>query len=187
MGDLSNRAQEIAAFLDMYVNLPKQPQVLSETQLITEVLNGTIDGVIACKLKPKNETIREKWSAFPPIYKRIDVQPHMLGTYSVGINTKWNLMTKAANLLVNVTETKGVQLFDTRFCRWLANEEGYTIYNVKYVTQWKCIAIFEAMIQKIVDLRRFGDTEEVLRCISEIAKLLLNAAYGKMVSPFLMT
>ena len=185
MGLLAGHAGDIAEFLAKHVNFSAlHPPEMSEEQLKQSICDGSIEGIVACEFKPKDETIRQKWLAYPPIFTRNNVSPDMLGAWTEALCKKWGLSNKAVSQLLNVTETKGTQLFDTRFCKWIMSQ-GYIMYNIHYVCQWKCSAIFNEMIEKIVALRKYGDTDEVLKCIGEIAKLLLNAAYGKMLGRYI--
>ena len=182
MGWFTGKSVEIRDFLQKYVELPyRDVPSLSLENLETYILDGSMEGMIFCELAPNDEITREKWIDYPPIFKKMSVTRDMLPGFTEKLCKKWNAFTKPCDQLVSLTETVGPQLFDSRFVRWLVTEENYHIHNLRYVLQYKCVPIFFDIIQKLVQLRRYGDSNPLWKCIAEIAKLLLNGAYGKML------
>lgn len=176
-GPFPGRAKEIQSFLHEHVLYPNaEKPYMAKDNLIEDILNGTMEGIMKVEIAPKSEKVRNDNLEFPPVYKKAFVSKEQLGKYTLDYCNKFGLMKKPREQLIAVTASHGeATCMDSRMVRWLVNEQGYEIQKLHYFAQYKAVAIFASIIYALVTLRRHGDSKLSLAAISQMVKNLLNA------------
>lgn len=185
MGIFEGHEKKIHNFLSTYNSLryrgPSGRKRMSEDRMIQKISDGTLTGLVKCNLSAINNTVRNKYAEFPPIYLRHKVTRDMLGDYSTKLCESQNLLKTGREQLITVTDSPKPQLFDCRYVKWILETGDYKVSDVEYLLQYNSISIFRKIIENLVSLRRYGDSAVHLKPICNMAKILLNSAYGKMI------
>ena len=175
-GPLMGHATRIQTFISTYVTRAvAETKTLSQDEMIALIVDGDMDGVVSCELAPESEEVRKRFFEFPPIYKKMMVEKKDLGPYMMDYCTKFDLPMKPRQQLISVTESRGESSrIDSRMFRWLIRQ-GYKVTKLHYFAQYQCVDIFNDIINRLVELRRYGDTDIDLYPICQMVKIFLNA------------
>ena len=175
-GPLAGHAKAIQQFINRYLIVDRQESyTFKESDLVQSIIDGDMEGIVSCELAPASESVRQKFLEFPPIYKKAMVDKSELGEYTINFCKKFGLCNKPRQQLISVTESRGESSrMDTRVLRWLVRQ-GYNVVKLHYFARYRCVPVFRDIINRLVDLRRYGDGDPSLAPISQMVKIFLNA------------
>ena len=151
---------------------------LSEEGLLHGIIDGRLFGYVQCDIEVP-EHLRDYFSNFPPIFKKIAVSRDDIGTLMREYAEKENVMSQPRRMLIssfnltNGTIITPLLLFYLRL--------GLVCKKIHRFVQYTPRKCFGNFVQSAVDARRQGDENPNSSVVAETMKLLANSSYGYQI------
>ena len=158
---------------------PRQKWKMTQQQIITAVVDGTLFGMVECDVRvPDN--LREYFAEMQPVFKNTTVTRDDIGPYMRQYAEEHNILTKPRRMLVG--SFHGIKLLlATPLLRWYL-AHGLVVDRVYQVVSYEPNPCFQRFGESVSAARRAGDVDPDKSIIADTMKLLGNSAYGKTVT-----
>ena len=159
--------------------LPRPKWKMTQQQIITAVVDGTLFGMVECDVRVPSE-LRAHFAEMQPIFKNANVSRDDIGPYMRQYAEENDIMSTPRRMLVG--SFHGIKLLlATPLLRWYL-AHGLVVDRVYQVVSYEPNPCFQRFGESVSAARRAGDADTDRAIIGDTMKLLGNSAYGKTVT-----
>ena len=157
----------------------RQKWKMTQQQIITAVVDGTLFGMIECDTHVPPE-LRPYFSEMQPIFKNATVTLDDIGPFMRQYAEENDIMSAPRRMLVGSYRGDKI-LLTTPLLRWYI-AHGLVVDHVYQVIEYEPKPCFQNFGDSVSAARRAGDADPDKAIIADTMKLLGNSAYGKTVT-----
>ena len=157
----------------------RQKWKMTQQQIITAVVDGTLFGMIECDVHVPPE-LRPYFSEMQPIFKNTTVTRDDIGPYMRQYAEEHDIMSTPRRMLVGSYRGEKI-LLTTPLLRWYI-AHGLVVDRVYQIIEYEPKPCFQNFGDSVSAARRAGDADPDKSIIADTMKLLGNSAYGKTVT-----
>ena len=158
---------------------PRQKWQMTQQQIITAVVDGTLFGMIECDVRVP-EHLQDHFAEMQPIFKNTTVTRDDIGPFMRQYAEENDIMSTPRRMLVG--SFHGIKLLlATPLLRWYL-AHGLVVDRVYQVVSYEPKPCFQNFGDSVSAARRAGDADPDKSIIADTMKLLGNSAYGKTVT-----
>ena len=158
---------------------PRQKWQMTQQQIITAVVDGTLFGMVECDLHVP-EHLQDHFAEMQPIFKNATVTRDDIGPFMRQYAEEHDIMSTPRRMLVG--SFHGIKLLlATPLLRWYL-AHGLVVDRVYQVVSYESNPCFQRFGESVSAARRAGDADTDRAIIGDTMKLLGNSAYGKTVT-----
>ena len=157
----------------------RQKWKMTQQQIITAVVDGTLFGMIECDVHVPPE-LRPYFSEMQPIFKNATVTLDDIGPYMRQYAEENDIMSTPRRMLIGSYRGDKI-LLTTPLLRWYI-AHGLVVDHVYQVIEHEPKPCFQNFGDSVSAARRAGDADPDKAIIADTMKLLGNSAYGKTVT-----
>ena len=158
---------------------PRQKWQMTQQQIITAVVDGTLFGMVECDLHVP-EHLQDHFAEMQPIFKNATVTRDDIGPFMRQYAEEHDIMSTPRRMLVG--SFHGIKLLlTTPLLRWYI-AHGLVVDHVYQVVEYERKPCFRNFGESVSTARRNGDVDPDKSIIADTMKLLGNSAYGKTVT-----
>ena len=157
----------------------RQKWKMTQQQIITAVVDGTLFGMIECDVHVPPE-LRPYFSEMQPIFKNATVTLDDIGPYMRQYAEENDIMSTPRRMLIGSYRGDNI-LLTTPLLRWYI-AHGLVVDHVYQVIEHEPKPCFQNFGDSVSAARRAGDADPDKAIIADTMKLLGNSAYGKTVT-----
>ena len=159
--------------------LPRQKWKMTQQQIITAVVDGTLFGMVECDVRVP-EHLQDHFAEMQPIFKNTTVTRDDIGPYMRQYAEEHDIMSTPRRMLVG--SFHGIKLLlATPLLRWYL-AHGLVVDRVYQVVDYEPNPCFQRFGESVSAARRAGDADPEKAIIADTMKLLGNSGYGKTVT-----
>ena len=152
--------------------------MLSEEDILTEVRDGSLFGVVVCDIRvPDN--LKHRFKDFQPILKHTMISREDVGEHMKTYCEKNDILKQPRSALLGSYHATN-HMVATDLLQWYLLE-GFEVSNVTYVAQYLKRDCFSEFANRIMSMRRAADKDPALKTLAECFKLIGNSSYGKFL------
>ena len=158
---------------------PRQKWQMTQQQIITAVVDGTLFGMVECDVRVP-EHLQDQFAEMQPIFKNANVSRDDIGPYMRQYAEENDIMSTPRRMLVG--SFHGIKLLlATPLLRWYL-AHGLVVDRVYQIVEYSPKPCFQHFGDSVSAARRAGDADPDKSIIADTMKLLGNSAYGKTVT-----
>ena len=158
---------------------PRQKWQMTQQQIITAVVDGTLFGMVECDLHVP-EHLQDHFAEMQPIFKNATVTRDDIGPFMRQYAVDHDIMSTPRRMLVGSYRGDKI-LLTTPLLRWYI-AHGLVVDHVYQVVEYEPKPCFRNFGESVSTARRNGDVDPDKSIIADTMKLLGNSAYGKTVT-----
>ena len=158
---------------------PRQKWQMTQQQIITAVVGGTLFGMVECDLHVP-EHLQDHFAEMQPIFKNATVTRDDIGLFMRQYAVDHDIMSTPRRMLVGSYRGDKI-LLTTPLLRWYI-AHGLVVDHVYQVVEYEPKPCFQRFGESVSAARRAGDADPDKSIIADTMKLLGNSAYGKTVT-----
>ena len=158
---------------------PRQKWNMTQQQIITAVVDGTLFGMVECDVRVPSE-LRAHFAEMQPIFKNTTVTRDDIGSFMQQYAEEHDIMSTPRRMLVGSYHGEKI-LLATPLLRWYL-AHGLVVDRVYQIVEYSPKPCFRPFGDSVSAARRAGDTDPDKSIIADTMKLLGNSAYGKTVT-----
>ena len=158
---------------------PRQKWQMTQQQIITAVVDGTLFGMIECDLHVP-EHLQDHFAEMQPIFKNATVTRDDIGPFMRQYAVDHDIMSTPRRMLVGSYRGDKI-LLTTPLLRWYL-AHGLVVDRVYQIIEYEPKPCFQNFGDSVSAARRAGDADPDKAIIADTMKLLGNSAYGKTVT-----
>ena len=158
---------------------PRQKWNMTQQQIITAVVDGTLFGMVECDLHVP-EHLQDHFAEMQPIFKNATVTRDDIGPFMRQYAVDHDIMSTPRRMLVGSYRGDKI-LLTTPLLRWYI-AHGLVVDHVYQVVEYEPKPCFRDFGESVSTARRNGDSDPDKAIIADTMKLLGNSAYGKTVT-----
>ena len=158
---------------------PRQKWNMTQQQIITAVVDGTLFGMVECDVRVPSE-LRAHFAEMQPIFKNTTVTRDDIGPFMRQYAEEHDIMSTPRRMLVGSYHGEKI-LLATPLLRWYL-AHGLVVDRVYHIVEYSPKPCFQHFGDSVSTARRNGDVDPDKSIIADTMKLLGNSAYGKTVT-----
>ena len=158
---------------------PRQKWKMTQQQIITAVVDGTLFGMVECDVRVPSE-LRAHFAEMQPIFKNATVTRDDIGPFMRQYAEEHDIMSTPRRMLVGSYHGEK-SLLATPLLRWYL-AHGLVVDRVYQIVEYSPKPCFQHFGESVSTARRNGDVNPDKSIIADTMKLLGNSAYGKTVT-----
>ena len=158
---------------------PRQKWKMTQQQIITAVVDGTLFGMVECDVRVPSE-LRADFVEMQPIFKNTTVTRDDIGPFMRQYAEEHDIMSTPRRMLVGIYHGEKIMLA-TPLLRWYL-AHGLDVDRVYQIVEYSPKPCFQHFGESVSTARRNGDVDPDKSIIADTMKLLGNSAYGKTVT-----
>ena len=158
---------------------PRQKWNMTQQQIITAVVDGTLFGMVECDVRVPSE-LRAHFAEMQPIFKNATVTRDDIGSFMRQYAEEHDIMSTPRRMLVGSYHGRKI-LLATPLLRWYL-AHGLVIDRVYQIVEYSPKPCFQHFGESVSTARRNGDVDPEKSIIADTMKLLGNSAYGTTVT-----
>ena len=158
---------------------PRQKWQMTQQQIITAVVDGTLFGMVECDLHVP-EHLQDHFAEMQPIFKNATVTRDDIGPFMRQYAVDHDIMSTPRRMLVGSYRGEKI-LLATPLLRWYL-AHGLVVDRVYQIIEYEPKPCFQRFGESVSAARRAGDADPDKSIIADTMKLLGNSAYGKTVT-----
>ena len=158
---------------------PRQKWNMTQQQIITAVVDGTLFGMVECDVRVPSE-LRAHFAEMQPIFKNTTVTRDDIGSFMRQYAEEHDIMSTPRRMLVGSYHGEKI-LLATPLLRWYL-AHGLVVDRVYQIIEYEPKPCFRRFSESVSAARRAGDADPDKAIIADTMKLLGNSAYGKTVT-----
>ena len=158
---------------------PRQKWQMTQQQIITAVVDGTLFGMVECDLHVP-EHLQDHFAEMQPIFKNATVTRDDIGPFMRQYAVDHDIMSTPRRMLVGSYRGDKI-LLTTPLLQWYL-AHGLVVDHVYQVVEYEPKPCFRNFGESVSTARRNGDVDPDKSIIADTMKLLGNSAYGKTVT-----
>ena len=158
---------------------PRQKWQMTQQQIITAVVDGTLFGMIECDVRVP-EHLQDHFAEMQPIFKNANVSRDDIGPFMRQYAEEHDIMSTPRRMLVGSYRGEKI-LLTTPLLRWYL-AHGLVVDRVYQIIEYEPKPCFQNFGDSVSAARRAGDADPDKAIIADTMKLLGNSAYGKTVT-----
>ena len=158
---------------------PRQKWQMTQQQIITAVVDGTLFGMIECDVRVP-EHLQDHFAEMQPIFKNANVSRDDIGPFMRQYAEEHDIMSTPRRMLVGSYRGEKI-LLTTPLLRWYL-AHGLVVDRVYQIIEYEPKQCFQNFGDSVSAARRAGDADPDKAIIADTMKLLGNSAYGKTVT-----
>ena len=158
---------------------PRQKWQMTQQQIITAVVDGTLFGMIECDVRVP-EHLQDHFAEMQPIFKNANVSRDDIGPFMRQYAEEHDIMSTPRRMLVGSYRGEKI-LLTTPLLRWYL-AHGLVVDRVYQIIEYEPKPCFQNFGDSVSAARRAGDADPDKAIIADTMKLLGNTAYGKTVT-----
>ena len=158
---------------------PRQKWNMTQQQIITAVVDGTLFGMVECDVRVPSE-LRAHFAEMQPIFKNATVTRDDIGPFMRQYAEEHDIMSAPRRMLVGSFHGDKI-LLATPLLRWYL-AHGLIVDHVYQIIEYEPKPCFRHFGESVSTARRNGDSDPEKAIIADTMKLLGNSAYGKTVT-----
>ena len=158
---------------------PRQRWNMTQQQIITAVVDGTLFGMVECDVRVPSE-LRAHFAEMQPIFKNTTVTRDDIGSFMRQYAEEHDIMSTPRRMLVGSYHGEKILLASPLLRWYLAH--GLVVDRVYQIVEYSPKPCFQHFGDSVSTARRNGDVDPDKSIIADTMKLLGNSAYGKTVT-----
>ena len=158
---------------------PRQKWQMTQQQIITAVVDGTLFGMVECDLHVP-EHLQDHFAEMQPIFKNATVTRDDIGPFMRQYAVDHDIMSTPRRMLVGSYRGDKI-LLTTPLLQWYL-AHGLVVDRVYQIVEYSPKPCFQHFGESVSTARRNGDVDPDKSIIADTMKLLGNSAYGKTVT-----
>ena len=158
---------------------PRQKWNMTQQQIITAVVDGTLFGMVECDVRVPSE-LRAHFAEMQPIFKNATVTRDDIGSFMRQYAEEHDIMSTPRRMLVGSYHGEKILLATPQLRWYLAH--GLVVDRVYQIVEYERKPCFRPFGDSVSAARRAGDADPDNAIIADTMKLLGNSAYGKTVT-----
>ena len=158
---------------------PRQKWQMTQQQIITAVVDGTLFGMIECDVRVP-EHLQDHFAEMQPIFKNANVSRDDIGPFMRQYAEEHDIMSTPRRMLVGSYRGEKI-LLTTPLLQWYI-AHGLVVDRVYQIIEYEPKPCFQNFGDSVSAARRAGDADPDKAIIADTMKLLGNSAYGKTVT-----
>ena len=158
---------------------PRQKWQMTQQQIITAVVDGTLFGMVECDLHVP-EHLQDHFAEMQPIFKNATVTRDDIGPFMRQYAGDHDIMSTPRRMLVGSYRGDKI-LLTTPLLQWYL-AHGLVVDRVYQIVEYSPKPCFQHFGESVSTARRNGDVDPDKSIIADTMKLLGNSAYGKTVT-----
>ena len=158
---------------------PRQKWQMTQQQIITAVVDGTLFGMVECDLHVP-EHLQDHFAEMQPIFKNATVTRDDIGPFMRQYAVDHDIMSTPRRMLVGSYRGDKI-LLTTPLLQWYL-AHGLVVDRVYQIVSYEPNPCFQRFGESVSAARRAGDADTDRAIIGDTMKLLGNSAYGKTVT-----
>ena len=158
---------------------PRQKWQMTQQQIITAVVDGTLFGMVECDLHVP-EHLQDHFTEMQPIFKNATVTRDDIGPFMRQYAVDHDIMSTTRRMLVGSYRGDKI-LLTTPLLQWYL-AHGLVVDRVYQIVEYSPKPCFQHFGESVSTARRNGDVDPDKSIIADTMKLLGNSAYGKTVT-----
>ena len=158
---------------------PRQKWKMTQQQIITAVVDGTLFGMVECDVRVPSE-LRAHFAEMQPIFKNATVTRDDIGPFMRQYAEEHDIMSTPRRMLVGSYRGEKI-LLTTPLLQWYL-AHGLVVDRVYQIVEYSPKPCFQQFGDSVSAARRAGDSDPDKAIIADTMKLLGNSAYGKTVT-----
>ena len=158
---------------------PRQKWQMTQQQIITAVVDGTLFGMVECDLHVP-EHLQDHFAEMQPIFKNATVTRDDIGPFMRQYAVDHDIMSTPRRMLVGSYRGDKI-LLTTPLLQWYL-AHGLVVDRVYQIVEYSPKPCFQRFGESVSAARRAGDADPDKSIIADTMKLLGNSAYGKTVT-----
>ena len=158
---------------------PRQKWQMTQQQIITAVVDGTLFGMVECDLHVP-EHLQDHFAEMQPIFKNATVTRDDIGPFMRQYAVDHDIMSTPRRMLVGSYRGDKI-LLTTPLLQWYI-AHGLVVDRVYQIIEYEPKPCFQNFGDSVSAARRAGDADPDKAIIADTMKLLGNSAYGKTVT-----
>ena len=159
--------------------LPRPKWNMTQQQIITAVVDGTLFGMVECDVRVPSE-LRAHFAEMQPIFKNATVTRDDIGPFMRQYAVDHDIMSTPRRMLVGSYRGDKI-LLTTPLLQWYL-AHGLVVDRVYQIVEYSPKPCFQHFGESVSTARRNGDVDPDKSIIADTMKLLGNSAYGKTVT-----
>ena len=159
--------------------LPRPKWNMTQQQIITAVVDGTLFGMVECDVRVPSE-LRAHFAEMQPIFKNATVTRDDIGPFMRQYAEEHDIMSTPRRMLVGSYRGDKI-LLTTPLLQWYI-AHGLVVDRVYQIIEYEPKPCFQNFGDSVSAARRAGDADPDKAIIADTMKLLGNSAYGKTVT-----
>ena len=159
--------------------LPRPKWNMTQQQIITAVVDGTLFGMVECDVRVPSE-LRAHFAEMQPIFKNATVTRDDIGPFMRQYAEEHDIMSTPRRMLVGSYRGEKI-LLTTPLLQWYL-AHGLVVDRVNQIVEYSPKPCFQQFGDSVSAARRAGDSDPDKSIIADTMKLLGNSAYGKTVT-----
>ena len=159
--------------------LPRPKWKMTQQQIITAVVDGTLFGMVECDVRVPSE-LRAHFAEMQPIFKNATVTRDDIGPFMRQYAEEHDIMSTPRRILVGSYRGEKI-LLTTPLLQWYL-AHGLVVDRVYQIVEYSPKPCFQHFGESVSTARRDGDVDPDKSIIADTMKLLGNSAYGKTVT-----
>ena len=162
------------------------PGTITLETILAKVESGELFGFVEVDVRVK-EKYRRQYRKFPIIIARQHVDRSMFTGAQLEMAERHNMVREPVSTVAGVHEATHYLAITPMVQAWLAltdDETGECVVEITHVHQiveYTSRAVLEGVMERLVKLRIEGDGDSTQSVLSEMAKLIMNASYGRSI------
>ena len=158
---------------------PRQKWNMTQQQIITAVVDGTLFGMVECDVRVP-EHLQDHFAEMQPVFKNVTVTRDDIGPFMRQYAEENDIMSAPRRMLVG--SFHGIKLLlATPLLRWYL-AHGLVVDRVYQVVSYEPNPCFQRFGESVSAARRAGDSDPEKAITADTMKLLGNSGYGKTVT-----
>ena len=157
----------------------RQKWKMTQQQIITAVVDGTLFGMVECDVRVPSE-LRAHFAEMQPIFKNTTVTRDDIGPFMRQYAEEHDIMSTPRRMLVGSYRGEKI-LLTAPLLRWYL-AHGLVVDRVYQIVEYSSKPCFQHFGESVSTARRNGDVDPDKSIIADTMKLLGNSAYGKTVT-----
>ena len=158
---------------------PRQKWQMTQQQIITAVVDGTLFGMVECDLHVP-EHLQDHFAEMQPIFKNATVTRDDIGPFMRQYAVDHDIMSTPRRMLFGSYRGEKI-LLTTPLLQWYI-AHGLVVDRVYQIIEYEPKPCFQNFGDSVSAARRAGDADPDKAIIADTMKLLGNSAYGKTVT-----
>ena len=158
---------------------PRHKWKMTQQQIITAVVDGTLFGMVECDVRVPSE-LRAHFVEMQPIFKNATVTLDDIGPYMRQYAEENDIISTPRRMLIGSYRGENI-LLATPLLRWYM-AHGLVVDRVYQIVEYSPKPCFQHFGESVSTARRNGDVDPDKIIIADTMKLLGNSAYGKTVT-----
>ena len=158
---------------------PRQKWQMTQQQIITAVVDGTLFGMVECDLHVP-EHLQDHFAEMQPIFKNATVTRDDIGPFMRQYAVDHDIMSTPRRMLVGSYRGDKI-LLTTPLLQWYL-AHGLVVDRVYQIVEYSPKPCFQNFGESVSAARRAGDSDPEKAIIADTMKLLGNSGYGKTVT-----